>query len=56
MATITIKLAPSDVLRDFITYGKKADLMVGAKLEAGKYTIMPLLPYRPITLEPSLII
>ena len=41
MAIITIKLAPSDVLRDFITYGKKADLMVGAKLEAGKYTIMP---------------
>lgn len=41
MNKITIKLAPNEVLRDFITYGDKADLICAAKLEAGEYKIMP---------------
>ena len=41
MANIIIKLSPLEVTRDFVLYGKKADLVCAAHLEAGNYEILP---------------
>jgi hypothetical protein len=41
MAKIIIKLAPSEIRRDFCLFEKQADLICAAALKAGKFEIFP---------------
>jgi len=41
MAKIIIKLAPSEIRRDFCLFEKQADLICAAALKAGKFQIFP---------------
>lgn len=41
MSVIIVKLAPSEVIREFITYGDDSGLICAAKLKSGEYQMVP---------------